>query len=1185
MKKFSDYLTPKTPEVPKKELSITEQAWAKAKQKNYSLSEKEILEQFPEMQETEEVLPELAPIVEEIIPEPQIVVEQIQGPQGERGEKGDKGDKGDTGEQGPQGEKGERGFDGARGPEGQQGIQGPKGDKGDAGLDGKDGAQGIKGDTGEIGPKGDRGDKGEQGEVGPQGIQGPKGDKGDKGDVGPTGEKGADGAKGAKGDKGARGDKGDKGDVGEQGPKGDKGDQGPIGPQGPKGADGKSPDIKKFADKFEKLSQDINKRIDKTVQGMNLTGGGGSGSYWLNDLGDTDYDTIKNATDGQVLTYDDASGKWIASDITVTGAVGTLQQVTTAGNTTTLGITTAAVQLNLASAVTVTQGQMAWNPADLTVDVGMANGVTLQLGQEQYIKVKASADITDGQAVMFTGVNGEHILAAPNDMTVPGYRPEYFIGVATQSISLNGFGYITVFGKVHDINTLAWTAGDILYANPAVVGGLTNTEPEAPNFNIMVAAVTKRAGGDGHIMVRPTFRSSLSQLNDIAITSIGNNNLLKYVSANSRWENVTSASVIEPAFSKANSATTLAQAAYDYANTIVSDTQVDPYARAKANGAYDKANSATTLAQAAYDYANTITGSSSDTIARNQANNAFTQANLAFDAANTAVTSGQANVGAGLITVTTAYQANVGAGIITEVAARQANVGASVITLTNNISNAFNQANLAFNKSNSATLLAQSAYDYANTIISDTQIDQYARNTANTNANNITIVGTYANNAVTSGQANVGAGLITVTNNYQANVGQLRLDTVNANTSLAANIGAARITDTASGQANVGAGLITITSAYQANVGSGLITVTNNYQANVGQLRLDTVNANTSLAANIGAARIADLATNQANVGAGLITITGAYQANVGAARIGDKALWEANTGAGLIAYQTTSQANVGSAIAQGQANVGAGLITVTSAYQANVGAGLITKLNTTGGSLTGQLNVSFTPASTINTAMTITAANTKGGTGYADVFQLTNSSGGATNGTKWIRINQTGGLEIINSAYSAMPFHLSDSGDLTISGNLIMSGIQSGYSANRPGFRVIGGGTTNIDATSVSQTLTSSNWAVDWSQGSYLNGTTGVFTAPLNGLYSVNLTARTQLNNYAGISAIAVVKTSGGTSTNICYVEWYNNTTTNHMGSSTVIKLTAGDTLKLVATTGKVTFDLNDNWAVAFLG
>jgi plastocyanin/uncharacterized protein with PhoU and TrkA domain len=51
---------------------------------------------------------------------------------------------------------------------------------------------------------------------------------------------------------------------------------------------------------------------------------------------------------------------------------------------------------------------------------------------------------------------------------------------------------------------------------------------------------------------------------------------------------------------------------------------------------------------------------------------------------------------------------------------------AGVITVNNLAQNAYNKAN--------------AAYNYANTIVSDTQIDQFARNTANTNSNNITII-------------------------------------------------------------------------------------------------------------------------------------------------------------------------------------------------------------------------------------------------------------------------------------------------------------------------------------------------------------------------------------------------------------------------------------------------------------
>jgi hypothetical protein len=90
----------------------------------------------------------------------------------------------------------------------------------------------------------------------------------------------------------------------------------------------------------------------------------------------------------------------------------------------------------------------------------------------------------------------------------------------------------------------------------------------------------------------------------------------------------------------ANSATTLAQSAYNYANTLPT-TSVDSFARNTANGsatsaqtAHNTANSATTLAQSAYNYANTIINGIDQT-ARNTSNAATTLAQSAYDYANT----------------------------------------------------------------------------------------------------------------------------------------------------------------------------------------------------------------------------------------------------------------------------------------------------------------------------------------------------------------------------------------------------------------------------------------------------------------------------------------------------------------------------------------------------------------------
>ena len=295
--------------------------------------------------------------------------------------------------------------------------------------------------------------------------------------------------------------------------------------------------------------EDLKKKI-KFLEGwiskIAMTGPG-SGEVNLLKLDDVDTSNIGN---NKFLRYNATNAKIEFATVTGGSEADTLDTVTDLGNVTTNGITVNNANanffaVNTAANFTVTTGQIAWNPADLTFDMGMANGVTLQVGQEQYIKIKAGEAIADGEAVMFGGTSGEHILGLRNDMSSVGYIPEYFIGIATQNFTHNQFGYVTVFGKVNGVNTLAYTVGDLLYADPAVIGGLTNVEPTSPNPHILVAAVTKRSGGDGHILVRPTFRDSLLNLNDVNITSPTAGQVLVYQGNVWNNGNITSANVSE----------------------------------------------------------------------------------------------------------------------------------------------------------------------------------------------------------------------------------------------------------------------------------------------------------------------------------------------------------------------------------------------------------------------------------------------------------------------------------------------------------------------------------------------------------------------------------------------------------------------------------------------------------------
>jgi hypothetical protein len=135
------------------------------------------------------------------------------------------------------------------------------------------------------------------------------------------------------------------------------------------------------------------------------------------------------------------------------------------------------------------------------------------------------------------------------------------------------------------------------------------------------------------------------------------------------------------------------------------------------NAAYNNANSIATsannyagaMANAANAYASSLTPDL--TPAFNKANDAYTIANGAFDKANSAnVLAYNTGIGSNAYTNVVGTSANNYAGAM----ANSAN--AYALSLTPDLSPAFNVANGAFNKANSANVLAKAAYDYANTI-------------------------------------------------------------------------------------------------------------------------------------------------------------------------------------------------------------------------------------------------------------------------------------------------------------------------------------------------------------------------------------------------------------------------------------------------------------------------------------
>jgi hypothetical protein len=72
--------------------------------------------------------------------------------------------------------------------------------------------------------------------------------------------------------------------------------------------------------------------------------------------------------------------------------------------------------------------------------------------------------------------------------------------------------------------------------------------------------------------------------------------------------------------------------------------------------------------------------------------------------------------------------------------------------------------------------------------------------------------------------------------------------------------------------------------------------------------------------------------------------------------------------------------------------------------------------------------------------SLVIAGSNTLGGAGYHDFLVVKNGAVGATNTNKSFRLNSTGSLEILNSAYSTTILELSDGGQLTVRGSAVLN-------------------------------------------------------------------------------------------------------------------------------------------------
>ena len=148
--------------------------------------------------------------------------------------------------------------------------------------------------------------------------------------------------------------------------------------------------------------------------------------------------------------------------------------------------------------LTAGAGEITWSQDDRTANIGLGNGVVLQVGQEMMSLVRNGTGVTigNGVIVMVTGSvgNSGRLVVAPYDGTSDA---SLIIGITTESIVSGADGLVTSYGKVRGLNTSAWPEGTVLYVNNSGLGVM-----ETASLSMKIAAVITSHAANGVLMVR-----------------------------------------------------------------------------------------------------------------------------------------------------------------------------------------------------------------------------------------------------------------------------------------------------------------------------------------------------------------------------------------------------------------------------------------------------------------------------------------------------------------------------------------------------------------------------------------------------------------------------------------------------------------------------------------------------------
>ena len=273
---------------------------------------------------------------------------------------------------------------------------------------------------------------------------------------------------------------------------------------------------------------------DQTVALTSGTGISATGTYPNFTITNTAPDQVVALTQGGTTTI---SGTY--PNFTISSAD---QYV---GTVTSIGITESVAALSITGSPVTTSGNInigfAGSPTQYVAGDGSLVTFPTIITQAQNLVAEVynntGATLTKGTIVYINGGQGNLPTVTKAIATSDPTSAQTF-GFINVDLTNNNNGYVTIIGRLENIDTQAYANGTQLYLSGTTAGTYTSTKPQAPIHLVYVAIVVRSHPTQGVLEVKIQNGVEMDEIHDVQITSIANGNILQYSSADSLWHNV-----------------------------------------------------------------------------------------------------------------------------------------------------------------------------------------------------------------------------------------------------------------------------------------------------------------------------------------------------------------------------------------------------------------------------------------------------------------------------------------------------------------------------------------------------------------------------------------------------------------------------------------------------------------------